>query len=96
MSKKARDRAALLAGVANHPELLAGAAGGEGFRTNTELLSALEGMRIISLPEVARLNDLSVDTIRRRFPHLILKLSDKRVGMRLRDALSLATPLTAA
>ena len=66
------------------------------FRTNTELLSALEGMRVISLPEAARLNDLSVDTLRRRYGHLILKLSDKRVGMRLRDALSLAQPIDAA
>jgi hypothetical protein len=84
MSPRARHHAELLASVGETP-----------FRTTSELLSGLEGMRIVSLPEAARLNDLSVDTIRRRFPHLILKLSDKRVGMRLRDALSLATPLSA-
>jgi hypothetical protein len=78
----------------HHAEPLA-SVGETSFRTTSELLSGLEGMRIVSLPEAARLNDLSVDTIRRRFPHLILKLSDKRVGMRLRDALSLATPLSA-
>jgi hypothetical protein len=64
--------------------------------TKSELISSIEGMRVISLPEAARLNGISVDTIRRQHPDKILKMSDKRIGMRLKDALSLARPLDAA
>ena len=70
---------------------------GEGrFRPTSELLAGLEGERIISLPEVARLNGTSVDTIKRRHADKIVRMSDKRIGMRLKHALSLAQPLALA
>ena len=36
------------------------------------------------------ITNLSHDTLRRRFPSLIKKLSDRRCGMKLRDALAIA------
>jgi hypothetical protein len=66
------------------------------FRPTAELLSALEAERIIPLHEVARLNGTSVDTIKRHHGDKIVRMSDKRIGMRLKDALSIAQPLTAA
>jgi hypothetical protein len=80
----------------HHAELLAGVARQGPFKPTSELLAGLEGERIISLPEAARLNGTSVDTIRRRHADKILRMSDKRVGMRLKDALGLAQPLDAA
>jgi hypothetical protein len=82
MSMRARPHAELLTGVAN--------------KSTSELLAGLEGERIISLPEVSRLAGISTDTIKRRFSSKILRLSDKRLGMRLRDALNLAQPLNVA
>jgi hypothetical protein len=46
--------------------------------------------RILSLREAAMLNNISVDTLRRRYGHLIRKLSPRRDGVKLRDALSIA------
>jgi hypothetical protein len=60
------------------------------------VLAALEGERVLSLPEVARLNGTSVDTIKRRHASKIVRVSDKRVGMKLKDALAIAQPLNAA
>jgi hypothetical protein len=85
MSPRARHHAELLAGVANQGS----------FRPTSELLAGLEGERIISLPEAARLNGTSVDTLKRRHSDKIVKMSDKRVGMRLKHALTLAQPLNA-
>ena len=39
-------------------------------RTTTELLAGLEGERVVSLAEAGRLNDLSIDTLRRRHANL--------------------------
>jgi hypothetical protein len=39
---------------------------------------------------VEEITNLSHDTLRRRFPKLIKKLSDRRRGMKLRDALEIA------
>lgn len=79
-----------------HAELLAGLANQSPLKTTTELLAGLEGERIISLSEVARLNGTSVDTIKRRHADKIVRMSDKRVGMRLKHALTLAQPLNVA
>jgi hypothetical protein len=49
----------------------------------------LELERMLTLEEVAELTGLSPDTLRRRYAHLIKKLSPRRVGMRMRDALSI-------
>jgi hypothetical protein len=65
-------------------------------RSTSELLVGLEGERIISLSEAARLNGTSVDTLKRHHSDKIVRMSDKRVGMRLKHALTLAQPLNAA
>lgn len=50
-------------------------------------LSSLELERIIPLAEVSRLTSISVDTIERHHAHLIRRLSVRRRGMKLRDAI---------
>ena len=80
----------------HHAELLAGAANQGRFRATSELLAGLEGERIISLPEAGRLNDISVDTIRRKYANLIVRMSDKRVRDAAERRPSLAQPLDAA
>jgi hypothetical protein len=51
----------------------------------------LQRDRIISLPEAATLTGLSIDTLRRHYP--ILRLSPRRVGMKLSVALAIGTPV---
>jgi hypothetical protein len=53
---------------------------------------ALEGERIISLYEAAEITSISTDTLRRRYGHLIIHLSPRRRGIRLRDVLSIGQP----
>lgn len=48
-----------------------------------------EGHRIVSLKEAARLRGVSVDTLKRNHADKIIRLSQRRVGMRVRDALAL-------
>ena len=55
----------------------------------TELRPDLELQRVITLREAAEISGISLDTIRRRYPQIIIKLSPRRVGVRLRDALSI-------
>jgi hypothetical protein len=43
-----------------------------------------------SLPEAARITSLSPDTLKRRYPQMIVRLSDRRVGMKLRNVLAIA------
>jgi hypothetical protein len=45
--------------------------------------------RMLTLPEVTALTGLSPDTLRRRYPHLIRKMSPRRVAMKLRDVLAI-------
>lgn len=52
-------------------------------------LSAIERERIVSLPEAARLRGCSIDTLKRNDANKIIRLSPRRVGMRVRDALNL-------
>jgi hypothetical protein len=82
----------------HHHELLTGASVPAADRplSTKELLARLEGERVIPLPEVGRLNDLSVDTLKRHYSGLIVRVSTGRLGMRLKDALSIAQPLDAA
>jgi hypothetical protein len=49
-----------------------------------------ELLRVVERPEAERLSGLSWDTIRRRYPELILKLSPRRIGMRMINVLRLA------
>jgi hypothetical protein len=50
----------------------------------------IELERLITLQEAARLKAISLDTLRRRFGHLIVAISPRRRGMKLRDALGLS------
>jgi hypothetical protein len=52
--------------------------------------------RILSIDEVVALSGLSRDTIRRHHSHLIRRLSPRRLGIRLGDALSIGTGNAAA
>jgi hypothetical protein len=64
----------------------------EPIKARPRTLSAeLERDRIISLPEASVLTGLSVDTLRRHYP--VLRLSPRRVGMKLSVALAIGTPL---
>jgi hypothetical protein len=59
--------------------------------TDHTRLSAVELARIASLTEAARLAGVSKDTLQRHHADKILKLSPRRLGMRVRDALMLGT-----
>ena len=54
-------------------------------------LAAIELQRIAPLTEAARLAGVSEDTLQRHYSHKILRLSPRRLGMRVGDALQLAT-----
>jgi hypothetical protein len=49
--------------------------------------------RMLTLDEVAKFRGLSKDSIRRHYGHLIRRLSPRRRGMNLRDALTIGTAL---
>jgi predicted HTH domain antitoxin len=55
----------------------------------TELSREFELARIVSLDEAARLRNVSVDTLMRHERDRIIRLSPRRLGMRLKDALAL-------
>ena len=52
-----------------------------------DLPPELQLKRKLSLPQVADFTSLSEDTIRRRYPHFICKLSPRRDGMSLENVL---------
>ena len=72
---------------------------GTGDRTDAEDLpapfcargppTAFELERMLTLDQVAEFSGLSKDGIRRHYAHLIRRLSPRRVGMKLRDALTI-------
>jgi hypothetical protein len=47
---------------------------------------------MLTLDEVAEFRGLSKDGIRRHYSHLIRRLSPRRVGIKLRDALTIGDP----
>jgi hypothetical protein len=49
----------------------------------------LELERVLPLIEVAALTGLSQDTLKRHYAHLIRHLSPRRIGMKVRDAISI-------
>jgi hypothetical protein len=51
--------------------------------------SGFELERVLAMSEVCALTGLSRDSIQRHYRHLLLQLSPRRVGMKLRDALSI-------
>jgi hypothetical protein len=50
----------------------------------------------ISVSKAAELNNISEDTFRRRYKHLIKKVSPNRDAVELGDALAIGTPKSAA
>ena len=60
--------------------------------TDEPKLTALERERVLEPPEVERLSTLSWDTIERHYGDKIIRLSKRRVGMKLKDVISLRMP----
>jgi hypothetical protein len=52
-------------------------------------LVGIEAQRIVPLKEASRLAGVSVDTLRKHYRNLIVRVGPKRVGMRLGDVLGL-------
>ena len=52
----------------------------------------VEWLRIVSLDEAERLSGVSGDTLRRRYPDKIVRISERRIGIRVGDALMLSSP----
>jgi hypothetical protein len=50
-------------------------------------LSALDLERHVSVPEAAEIRNISVDTFKRHYSHLIRKVSPRREAVKLRDLL---------
>jgi hypothetical protein len=46
--------------------------------------------RVVTLAEASRLSSLSIDTLRRKHRSKFIQLSERRLGMRRRDALNLS------
>ena len=59
------------------------------YEIDPDKLSAIELNRIIPISEAAELSSLSADGWYRYYRHKLVQLSEKRVGVRLRDALFL-------
>jgi hypothetical protein len=56
---------------------------------SSKLSNDLAPHRKISVREAAELNDLSEDTFRRRYSHLIKQVSPRRQAVELSDALAI-------
>ena len=54
-----------------------------------KMLPPLELLRIAEMPEASRLAGLSGDTLEREHPDKIVRLSKRRIGMRVAHALML-------
>jgi hypothetical protein len=57
----------------------------------TTHLPLVERLRIVTLAEAARLSGISEDGLRRHHPEKLIRLSPRRVGMRVGDALMLSS-----
>lgn len=57
-----------------------------------ELRPDIELQRVIPLRQAGEIAGISADTIRRRYPSIIVKLSPRRIGVRLCDALRIGQP----
>jgi hypothetical protein len=58
--------------------------------------SPLELVKLIPVRRAAELNDMHEDSFRKNFPHLVRKISPRKAGVTLRDALELPPPPEAA
>ena len=56
-----------------------------------DLLPSAEMLRVIPVAQAAEVAGISADTLRRNHPEIIIKLSPRRVGVRLRDALAIGS-----
>jgi hypothetical protein len=52
------------------------------------LRSEIEANRLVTIQEAARLMSLSTDTLRRRYAHKFVRVSQRRLAMRLHDVLN--------
>ena len=52
--------------------------------------SWIELESVLRMTMAERVTSLSADNLRRNYPHLIVKLSPRRDGIKLRDALAIA------
>jgi hypothetical protein len=50
----------------------------------------LDQESIVKMPKASAITSLSPDTIRREYPHLVVQLSARRDGVKLRDVLAIA------
>jgi hypothetical protein len=57
-----------------------------------QLSQELELRRVLPLEQVTEITNLSRDTLRRNFQDKIIRLSPRRLGMRLSDALAIGKP----
>jgi hypothetical protein len=55
-------------------------------------LSPLELMRVAAMPEIERLTGLSHHVIKRHYADKIVRVSPRRIGMRIKDVLAIAVP----
>ena len=58
-------------------------------RRSYDLPPELQGERILTMQEVYDLSGLSPDTWRLRYPHLVIRLSPRRQGVKLKHVLEL-------
>jgi hypothetical protein len=54
-----------------------------------DLKLAIEMQRVVSIPEAAQICNLSADTLRRRYRDKFIRLSPRRIGMRIGDVLAI-------
>jgi hypothetical protein len=55
-------------------------------------LSPLELERVAFMPEVERMTSLHAETIKRHYGHLLVHVSPRRIGMKIKDVLAIAVP----
>jgi hypothetical protein len=56
----------------------------------------LQLARVAPLPECAEITSLSEDTLKREYPELIVRVSPRRIGIRVGDCLRIARSQKAA
>jgi hypothetical protein len=55
--------------------------------------SAIDLEKMIPVAQAADINDQHEDTFKRNFPHLIRKIGKRKIGVKLRDAITLPPPV---
>jgi AraC-like DNA-binding protein len=80
--------------VEHHAELIeaVGERVGAGSVELARVLATVEGLRVLPLAEVARQLGISKSTVKRSFAHLLVRVGERRVGMKLKDVLELVKP----